>query len=173
MHFQSIQEKGRSTGGKTTMAATTFPSKFIKYSHPPDRLNSGLFTPSSGSSCNASLWWGSLVMTTCRLRRWGETMSLNCGHQRAYCLSPWWCMSMESRCNDTVRGKSENSEKKTCSRLRCYSVHHMEWSGARTQVSAVRGPLLASWAMAQKVYTMEAVCFSETLTHNWSRPTTR
>jgi hypothetical protein len=28
--------------------------------------------------------------------RWGDTVCLNCGHQRVYCLSPRWYMSMES-----------------------------------------------------------------------------
>jgi hypothetical protein len=45
--------------------------------------------------------WGSSVSVMTDwlndwLCRWGETISQNCGHQRAYCSSPGWYMSMES-----------------------------------------------------------------------------
>jgi hypothetical protein len=46
----------------------------------------------------------------CSCRR-GETMSLGCCHQWAYCLSPRWHMSMEHWCNDTDRWKLKNSER--------------------------------------------------------------
>jgi hypothetical protein len=39
--------------------------------------------------------------------RWSETTSLNCVHQRAYCSSPSWCMSMEMR--DGIMSTGENS----------------------------------------------------------------
>jgi hypothetical protein len=62
--------------------------------------------------------------------RWRETTSLNCGHQLAYCSSPWWYMGMECHdSNDTVRGKPNNSEKNLS---QCQFVHHksrMEWTG--------------------------------------------
>jgi hypothetical protein len=32
----------------------------------------------------------------CCWRRWGETSSLNCGHQRAYCSSLRWHTSVDS-----------------------------------------------------------------------------
>jgi hypothetical protein len=38
----------------------------------------------------ASWWWW---WWSCR---WGETTSLNCGHQRAYCSFPKWYMSMNN-----------------------------------------------------------------------------
>jgi hypothetical protein len=31
---------------------------------------------------------------------WAKTMSQNCGHQRAYCLSPGWYVNVESHGND-------------------------------------------------------------------------
>jgi hypothetical protein len=37
--------------------------------------------------CNTAWWWW------CQR---GETMSLNCSHQQAYCSSPMWYMSMEN-----------------------------------------------------------------------------
>jgi hypothetical protein len=38
--------------------------------------------------------------------RWGETTSLNCGHQRAYCSSPRWYMSMNNRGGMISTGKN-------------------------------------------------------------------
>jgi hypothetical protein len=43
--------------------------------------------------------------------RWDEAMSLNCGHQRVYCSSRKWYMSMiywEPWCNNINRGKPNN-----------------------------------------------------------------
>jgi hypothetical protein len=44
-------------------------------------------------------WWWSC--------HWGETMSLNCGHKRAYCSSPRWYMSMEA--HDGMTSTGDNS----------------------------------------------------------------
>jgi hypothetical protein len=41
---------------------------------------------------------------------WGKTMSLNCGHQRAYCSSPRLYMSMEATVEWYWQGKPKNSE---------------------------------------------------------------
>jgi hypothetical protein len=53
---------------------------------------------------------------SCRSCRCGETVSLNCGHQRAYCSSSscWPNMNMEPRCNDTDRG-NRRTRRKPCS----------------------------------------------------------
>jgi hypothetical protein len=56
-------------------------------------------------------------------------MSQNCCHQRAYCSSPRWPMSMELTWNNTDRRKPKNFEKNLS---QCHSVHrksHMDWSG--------------------------------------------
>jgi hypothetical protein len=39
--------------------------------------------------------------------RWGENMSLNCGHQRACCLSPRWYISVDSHGGMILTGKVE------------------------------------------------------------------
>jgi hypothetical protein len=49
----------------------------------------------------------------CCLRRWGEAMSLNCGHQWAYFSSPRCYMSMESHGGMILTGKTEEL-RKTC-----------------------------------------------------------
>jgi hypothetical protein len=40
------------------------------------------------------------ITTTFCSCRWGETMSLNCGHQRVQCSSLRWYMTMQPRWND-------------------------------------------------------------------------
>jgi hypothetical protein len=42
---------------------------------------------------HAPSWRGAWWSSPCR---WGETTSLNCGHQRAYCSSRRWYMSKEN-----------------------------------------------------------------------------
>jgi hypothetical protein len=62
--------------------------------------------------------------------RWGETMSQNSGHQRAYCSSPTRYMSMEQRWDDTDREKPQYIEENL---LLLYAVHHKshaDWPGA-------------------------------------------
>jgi hypothetical protein len=41
-------------------------------------------------------------------------MSLNCDHQRAYCPSPTWCMSMESHGGKILTGDNCRTRGKTC-----------------------------------------------------------
>jgi hypothetical protein len=41
-------------------------------------------------------WWWSWWSSSSSSCWWGEATSLNCGHQRAYCLSPRWYMSMDN-----------------------------------------------------------------------------
>jgi hypothetical protein len=49
----------------------------------------GAYQRSGGTYWLHLCWWSSC--------RWGDTTSLNCGHQWTYCLSPRWYMSMENR----------------------------------------------------------------------------
>jgi hypothetical protein len=87
-------------------------------------------------SCNTAvifLWFHFLFSWRCSCR-WGETMSLNCGHQGAYCLSspviyehgqPWW--------NDTDR-ENRRTRRKTWADpgpdpgLRGEPWHGLSWS---------------------------------------------
>jgi hypothetical protein len=61
-----------------------------------------------------------LSLTLCWSWWRGETVSLNCGHQQAYCLSPNY---IEPRWNDTDRRKPKNL-------FQCHFNHHkshMDW----------------------------------------------
>jgi hypothetical protein len=55
-----------------------------------------------------------LVSTNCCSCRWGETVSLNCDHQQAYCSSPRWYMSMESHGGMIMTGGNRTTRRKTC-----------------------------------------------------------
>jgi hypothetical protein len=53
-----------------------------------------------------------IKMSACYLTCcWGETTSLNCGHQLAFCSSPRWYEYGEPRWKDIDTGKPKNSEK--------------------------------------------------------------
>jgi hypothetical protein len=75
--------------------------------------------------------------------------SLNCSHQRAYCSSSWWYVSMELRWNDIERGKQKkNGEKSDTVPLYPPQMPRgLTW--ARTQASALRSLRLTTWAMAR------------------------
>jgi hypothetical protein len=60
---------------------------------------------------HTSSWFAGNILTCCSCRR-GETMSLNCGHKRAYCTSPRWHMSMESHGGLILTGETEELEEK-------------------------------------------------------------
>jgi hypothetical protein len=51
---------------------------------------------------------------SCCSCQWGETMSLNCGHQLAYCSFLWWYVGVMSWWNDFHRRKNEKCWEKTC-----------------------------------------------------------
>jgi hypothetical protein len=53
--------------------------------------------------------WCCCCCCSCRL---GETMSLNCGHQLAYCLSPRYYVGIHG--GMILRGKNRRTRTKTC-----------------------------------------------------------
>jgi hypothetical protein len=57
-------------------------------------------------------WWEKICCFCSRLL--SEYMSLNCGHQRAYCSSPRWYMCMESHGGMILAGGNRRSRRKTC-----------------------------------------------------------
>jgi hypothetical protein len=57
----------------------------------------------------------------CCSSQWGETMSLNCGHQRVYCPSPRWYMSTESHGGIILTGETKELGDKPD---QCHFVHH-------------------------------------------------
>jgi hypothetical protein len=84
-------------------------------------------------------------------------MSLNCGHQWAYCSSPKWCMSME-RYGDVLLTRTTDKTERNLSQ--CQSVHHKSHVGlsrARTRASAVKGRRLTAWTMARSCLLFNSV----------------
>jgi hypothetical protein len=77
---------------------------------------------------------------------WGETVSLNCGHNRAYCP---WHEYRQLWSKGTDRRKLKNSEKNLVPVLLCPPQISHGLTQAQTRVSAVRGWQLTCWAMAQ------------------------
>jgi hypothetical protein len=72
----------------------------------------------------ATRWFFSQVWWSCR---WGETISLNFGHQWTYCSSPRWYISMENQ-----RGMISTGvylERKLIEALICHHKYHMDWPG--------------------------------------------
>jgi hypothetical protein len=63
------------------------------------------------------MWFQSYIILTSTQScscRWVETMSLNCGQQWAYSLSPRWYMSMESHGGMILTGENRRTRRKTC-----------------------------------------------------------
>jgi hypothetical protein len=79
----------------------------------------------------------------------GVRLSLNCGHQRAYCPSPRWYMNIERYGGMILTGKRRRTRRKTCpSGISSPQIPHgLTW--ARTMVSAVRGRRLTTWVVAR------------------------
>jgi hypothetical protein len=73
--------------------------------------------------------------------RWGESMSLNCCHQQAYCSFPGWYMSMETRWNDADRETEQVGGKPVALPL-CPPQTPHGLNRTRNRASAVRGRLL-------------------------------
>jgi hypothetical protein len=71
-------------------------------------------------------------------------VSLNCGHQRAYCPSSRWYRSMESHDEMRLTGKSRRTRRKTCPSA-TLSTTNSAWNdpganqGLRQQRSATNG----------------------------------
>jgi hypothetical protein len=66
----------------------------------------------------------------CYSRSWRlvVTMSLNCNHQRAYCSSLRWYMSMDPRRNNIDRGNRRTLRKNLSTTFVCHKSH-MYWPG--------------------------------------------
>jgi hypothetical protein len=80
----------------------------------------------------------------CRPRRWGETMSLNCRHHRAYCSSPRWYLSMDPRWNDIDRANRRTRRKNLIPVPLCPPQIPHGNNRSRTQATAVRGRRLTA-----------------------------
>jgi hypothetical protein len=61
---------------------------------------------------------------------WGEIMSLNCGHQRTYCSSPRWNMSMESHDEIILTEENRRARRKTCPSATLSTINPT-WTGPR------------------------------------------
>jgi hypothetical protein len=71
--------------------------------------------PSSSLSCGQPMYGEQQKLRTssvCCSCRWGQTVSLNSCHQRAYCSSPRWYM--ESHGGMILTGENRRSRSKTC-----------------------------------------------------------
>jgi hypothetical protein len=90
-----------------------------------------------------------------------ETMSLNCGHQRAYCSSPRWYVNMESNGGMILTGKTEELGEERAPVPLCPS----QIPQGQTRASEMRGRRLTAWAMHGLLYT-----FSR---KSWLKSTTR
>jgi hypothetical protein len=94
-------------------------------------------------------------MTCCCLScRWGEAMSLNCGHQRAYCLSPWWYMNMENNGEMILTGETEELGEKPVPVPLCPLKIQYELTRARIRASVARGRRLTAWATARPNFSV-------------------
>jgi hypothetical protein len=82
----------------------------------------------------------------CCICWWGETMSLNCGHQRACCSSSRWHQHGQPQLNDIDTRKQKNSEK-TDPLLPCSPQIPHAMTRARTRASATNDRWLSAWHM--------------------------
>jgi hypothetical protein len=94
-------------------------------------------------------WKVSSKYCCCNSCRLDETMSVNCGHQRAYCSYPRWCLIMESHGGIILKEKAEKLEEKPVALPhRPPKIAH-ELTRARSPDFAMRDRRLTAWAMAQ------------------------
>jgi hypothetical protein len=84
-------------------------------------------------------------------RRCVETMSRNYGHQRAYCSSPRWYMSMGMTVEWHGQGKTEEIGERPVPVPLCPQQIPHRLTRDRTQVSAVRGRLLTACVMTRQL----------------------
>jgi hypothetical protein len=61
--------------------------------------------------------------------RWCETLSLNCGHQRAYCSSSRWYMSTESHGGIVLTGENRRTRRRICPSAHLSITSHMDRPG--------------------------------------------
>jgi hypothetical protein len=81
--------------------------------------------------------------------RWGKTVALNCGYQRAYCSSPTWYMGVESNGGMILTGETgQFGEKPVPVPLYPPQIPY-GLTRARTRTYALRGRRLTAWAMAR------------------------
>jgi hypothetical protein len=90
-----------------------------------------------------------IILKRIMLCRWGETIPLNCGHQRAYCSSLMWYMSMESHGGKILTGETEVLGEEPDPLPLCPPQITHGLTRARTLSSAMRGRRLTTWAMAR------------------------
>jgi hypothetical protein len=84
------------------------------------------------------------VIGCCFSYRLGETMSLNCGHQRAYCSSS----QLIYECGDP-QWKNQKARSKTCPNA-ILSTTNPTWTDReQSWASAIRDQRLTAWAMAR------------------------
>jgi len=78
----------------------------------------------------------------------GETLSLNCGHKRAYCLSPKWYMNIERHGGTILTRKTEELGENPVLLPFWPPQIPLGLNLARTLASAMRGRRPA-WSMAR------------------------
>jgi hypothetical protein len=70
----------------------------------------------------------------------------NCGHQRPYCSSSGWYMSMESHGGIILTVENRRIRRKTCPRVSLSTTNSTQ---ARNRASATRHQRLTAWAITQ------------------------
>jgi hypothetical protein len=60
---------------------------------------------------------------TCCSCRWGETMSLNCSHHRAYCSSPSWYITMDRHGGKILTGENRRTWRKICTSATLFTTN--------------------------------------------------
>jgi hypothetical protein len=106
--------------------------------------------------------WFFVVVGSCQ---WGETMSLNCGHQQAYCSSSSWYEYGERWWNGVDRRKPKNSE----NLYHCHFVYyksHMDYP-VSNPASMVRRQRLTAWTVAWPKFFFIKNCVQNLGSMSW------
>jgi hypothetical protein len=84
--------------------------------------------------------------------RWGESVSLNCSHQRAYCSSSKWCMDMESHGGMILTGEKRRTLRNTLASA-TLSTTNPTWTdwGAKQGLHGEEACDVTSWTMTRPV----------------------